>query len=164
MWLTSRTRSRAGPSKTVVVLRIPDKVSKQLIQRRASNSPSETLEARSKTPTTGFVTALLVNGMRAILEGSRMNTPNEALADTFEETKRSFGLGTFDWLHLKQDQLTGMNKTVDHAYKDAFHCTGNTTRECFTPGSNTIALRCGQNTRERKGKVTHMACRGLLRR
>jgi hypothetical protein len=75
-------------------------------------SPSETLDARSKTPTTGLVTALtdIPNSGTAEANGLH-NVPYKPFAHTFEKAKRTFRLGSLDWLHLyDHEQCIGVKK------------------------------------------------------
>src|SRR6266576_294823 len=68
--------------------------------------PSDTFEARSKTPTTGFVTAL---GLCQETSQTRImlgHSPNQSFSNTLEETYSSFRFCAFDWFHLNLGQET----------------------------------------------------------
>src|SRR5258708_27259758 len=69
--------------------------------------PSDKLEARSKKPTAGLVTALSDSVSDNPVNTSSCwicHSPNQALSNTFEEPQSSFGLGTLNWLHLSQNR------------------------------------------------------------
>jgi len=64
--------------------------------------PSDTLDAKSNTPTTGFVTALRISEfpLKRLSHINPSDVPDKSFAYAFEETKSTFRFGTFNWFQL----------------------------------------------------------------
>ena len=63
--------------------------------------PSPTLDARSNTPMTGFVTALFRGQHKSIPTNIPRHSPNQALPYTLEEASGAFRFSALNRLHLR---------------------------------------------------------------
>lgn len=140
--------------------------------------PSLTFEARSKTPTTGFVTALLGNGSQAIVMvvvRQIDHEPHQSFPNPFEESDGAACFCTFDRFHLHNHSVSLCHLIAIRTHDNTLETTCDTRGESLRSRSHPVSFATQLGSGTMKGATptwrvsaysssgSCVACFGILR-